>query len=297
MQQTLEVIAIHGVGPHDERFADELERNVIAYLQENGLPDAHRRVYFTPVVWSDLGRQTKEELGRKLILPTIQRWEMPWTRNFLLDFTGDILFYLSAEGRERIKERVREKILDVGRRIREGDGRIWEDPAYWEGLGEGAQAEWESRDTAYVSIVGHSLGSVITYDVAYDFYREMTAPEGEWTPVRMLKLELSHLFTMGSPLALFSLLVDQAHYQTRPVQVRPGGAWLNFYDRQDIIAYRLEEIYPASGVQDICVDPGILQDLLFAFIPPKAHSFYWENKAVAREIGLRLLADYQQLRG
>jgi len=295
MQKTLEVIAIHGVGPHDERFADALERNVIAFLRENGLPDAHRRVYFTPVVWSDLGRQTKEELKRKLIPPTIRRLEMPWTRNFILDFTGDVLFYLSAEGRERIKERVREKILDVGRRIRRDDERTWEDLAYWKGLGERAQAEWESRDTAYVSIVGHSLGSVITYDVAYDFYREMTAKE--WTPIRMLKLELSNLFTMGSPLALFSLLVDQPHYRTRPVQVRPGGAWLNFYDRQDIFAYRLEEIYPTSGVQDICVDPGFLQDLLFAFIPPKAHSFYWENKTVAREIGLRLLADYQQLRG
>jgi len=136
---------------------------------------------------------------------------------------------------------------------------------------------------------------VITYDVSYDFYQEMASPQEPWSPIKMLKLDLSNLFTMGSPLALFSLLEDQTHYRDRPVQVREKGDWYNFYDRQDLIAYRLEHIYPQRKIRDICIDPGFLRDLVSSFLPPRAHSIYWSSKKVAREVGLRLLLDYREL--
>ena len=40
-----------------------------------------------------------------------------------------------------------------------------------------------------------------------------------------------------------------------------------------------------------------LERNLFALIPPRAHSFHWENKTVAREIGARFLEDYRQFWG
>ena len=298
MQRTIEVITIHGAGPHDDTFSQALEHNVIDFLEKNGLSAAKEIVHFTPVVWSDIGRETKEELRRKTVLPITSRLEFPRTREFALDSVGDIVYYLSADGNKRIKERVRDSILEVGRRIRAADpeGRPWEDWDYWEGLGpEKAQEEWDKRECAYVSIIGHSLGSVITYDVSYDFYKEMTSPQEPWSPIKMLKLDLSNLFTMGSPLALFSLLEDQTHYRDRPVQVREKGDWYNFYDRQDLIAYRLEHIYPQRKIRDICIDPGFLRDLVSSFSPPRAHSIYWSSKKVAHEVGLRLLLDYREL--
>lgn len=298
MQQTIEVITIHGAGPHDDTFSQALERNVIDFLEKNGVSSAKEIVHFTPVVWSDIGRGTKEELKEKTVLPITGLIEFPRTREFILDSFGDIVYYLSADGNRRIKARIRDSILEVGRRIRVADPeeRPWEDWDYWEGLGpEKAQQEWDKREFAYVNIIGHSLGSVITYDVSYDFYKEMTSPGESWSPIKMLKLDLSNLFTMGSPLALFSLLEDQTHYRDRPVQVREKGGWYNFYDRQDLIAYRLEHIYPQRTIRDICIDAGFLSDLVSSFLPPRAHSIYWSSKKVAREVGLRLLLDYREL--
>lgn len=232
------------------------------------------------------------------MLPITSRFEFPRTREFFLDSFGDILYYLSADGNKGIKDRIRDNILEVGRRIRGADPerRPWEDWGYWEGLGpEQAQEEWSKREFAYVNIIGHSLGSVITYDVSHDFYQEMTSPEEPWSPIKMLKLDLSNLFTMGSPLALFSLLEDQAHYRDRPVQVREKGDWYNFYDHQDLIAYRLEHIYPQRKIRDICIDAGFLSDLVSSFLPHRAHSIYWSSRKVACEVGLRLLLDYREL--
>ncbi len=300
MQQTIEVITIHGAGPqHDDTFSQPLERNLIAFLEKKGLSSAQDIVRFTPVVWSDIGRETKKQLKEKtVLLPITGRLEFPRTREFILDSFGDIVYYLSASGKKMIKERVRDSILEVGRRIRAADpqGRRWEDWDYWEGLGpEKAQEEWDKRECAYVNIIGHSLGSVITYDVSYDFYKDMTSPEEPWSSIKMLKLDLSNLFTMGSPLALFSLLEDQTHYRDRPVQVREKGGWYNFYDRQDLIAYRLEHIYPQRKIRDICIDAGFFGDLLSSFLPHRAHSIYWRSKKVAREVGQRLFLDYREL--
>jgi hypothetical protein len=300
MQKTIEVITVHGVGPHDDTFSQALERKVIAFLERNGLSSAKEIVHFTPVVWADIGRKTKKQLKDKIVLPITGLIEFPRTREFIVDSVGDILYYLSAEGKRRIKGRIRDNILKVGRRIRAADpeGRLWEDWDYWEGLGpEKAQKEWNKREFAYVSIIGHSLGSVITYDVSYDFYREMEMASSEepWSPIKMLKLELSNLFTMGSPLALFSLLEDQTHYHDRPVQVREDGDWYNFYDRQDLIAYRLEHVYPEGKIRDISIDAGFLSDLMSSFLPHRAHSIYWRSERVAREVGLRLLHDYREL--
>lgn len=65
MQETIEVITIHGAGPHDDTFSQALERNVIDFLKKNGVSSAEEIVHFTPVVWSDIGRETKEELRKE----------------------------------------------------------------------------------------------------------------------------------------------------------------------------------------------------------------------------------------
>ena len=95
----------------------------------------------------------------------------------------------------------------------------------------------------YVSIIAHSLGSVIAYDVAARLASEYSE--------LVSGLALSHLFTLGSPLALFSLLAyrnpGETHYSERGVLLdRPdqSGVWLNFYDQQDVASFLLEKVYP-----------------------------------------------------
>lgn len=60
-----------------------------------------------------------------------------------------------------------------------------------------------------VSLVGHSLGSVVAFDTAYYNSRHNTA----WINAGF---KPTKLFTMGSPIALFSLELDDQTGQQKP---------------------------------------------------------------------------------
>ena len=214
-------------------------------------------------------------------------WPAPWTplrhgvgemldkafgasvefRRFLLTGVGDVLIYRTPRGEDEIQSRLMRAILDIRTKL-------------------GATDPARPR---YVSIIAHSLGSVVAYDVAAQLggrYSELVAGLG-----------LSHFFTMGSPLALFSLLAyrnpDETHYSERGVLLdRPdrSGEWLNFYDQQDVASFLLEKVYPprpeVSGrhytIEDIRVQTGTFH----------AHTNYWSNDDLARAIAQRLREDY-----
>jgi pimeloyl-ACP methyl ester carboxylesterase len=193
-------------------------------------------------------------------------------RRFLLTGLGDVLIYLTTRGEREIQYRLTKTILDIRARL-------------------GATDPGRPR---YVSIVAHSLGSVVAYDVAARL-------AGEYSEL-VSGLGLSHFFTLGSPLALFSLLEyrnpEDSHYRARGVLLDRqdrSGEWLNFYDQQDVAAFLLAKVYPPIPgvrgrhytIQDIRVQTGTFH----------AHTNYWANEVVAREIAKRLRADYQKDRG
>ena len=149
-----------------------------------------------------------------------------------------------------------------------------------------------------ISIVAHSLGAVIAFDVCYDFFTEisrfqqevrLSQPEASPPEILALNLELSNLFTMGSPLAIWSLTHDPARewYRDRPVEVRSGGVWYNFHSPWDPIAFPLAPIYPELA------RAGVLDDFR-VWSGANAHSGYWTCRLVAQRIAERLWADYQE---
>ena len=282
------VIVIHGIGAlraEGKSYSAPLQQNIRKHFGVAD-PDA---LAFHEVNWSDIGDALEAELivAKKVIPPNPS--PRPWLplrhgvgelldrwlgvshefRTFLLTGIGDTLIYRTPRGEREIQYRLLRTILDV----REGLGAT--DP----------------RRPRYVSIIAHSLGSVIAYDVAAQLggrYRELVTGLG-----------LSHFFTLGSPLALFSLLAyrnpEESHYSERGVLLdRPdqSGEWLNFYDQQDVVAFLLERVYPPKlntpgrhyTIQDIRVQTGTFH----------AHTNYWTNDDVARELAKRLRADYEK---
>jgi len=281
-QRTLSVVVIHGIGDQPIAFHRPLANRVtaeFAALSGMSASETERAIRFRAVDWSGIGRQEQENL-LALFYPAPSRWhtltDLYPLRQMLVTGFDDALLYLSQHWHNDIKSRLRQAILQEGRYLRQ---------QYPEG-------------PLFVSIVAHSLGAVIAYDVCYDFFTEIThfleeikpsQPDASPPEVLALDLELSNLFTMGSPLAIWSLTHDPAKqwYRDRPVEVRPGGVWYNFYGCWDPIALPLAPIYPDLAREGVLCDFRVWSGL-------NAHSGYWTCRPVAQRIAERLWADYQE---
>jgi len=147
------------------------------------------------------------------------------------------------------------------------------------------------------SIVAHSLGSVIAFDYIFNLFdrgilfRPLTASPEE---VETLKNGFASLFTMGSPGALFMLRqgklwdpqVGGDHFAKIKNPLPASSRWLNFWDKEDIIAYPAERLFRRNPenqqkpLEDVEVQTGNLV--------VNSHLGYWSNAEVARRIAIGL---------
>jgi hypothetical protein len=290
------VVIVHGMG---NRRSDELgyslplQRGIAGHLGEESA-----RIQFHEVNWSDIGQLEEDRLLEEKILP--DQWHSfdffklgdsllesfdratglsNQLRNFLVSSVGDVFTYLTTAGKQIIQARLKQKIFQA------------------------RDAQIAAGDPAphFVSIAAHSLGSVVTYDLARYFG---DSPDGQ---LEIGSARLANLFTFGSPLALFSLLeygqnrqvvgdgaiemlgvlsdgqspqVDPHPYSKRGIRLDfQQGKWLNFYDQQDVIACTLAQLYGhAAPIDDIPVQTGSIH----------AHTSYWGNDEMARQIAAQL---------
>ncbi len=285
------VVVIHGIGDlrkNGSSYSAPLQRNI---LRAFGTDDPNA-IEFHEVNWSDIGNQDQLDLiNHKHVLPAAALPDLRTTlesprdaagevadsvfnaseqaRRFLLTGVGDVLVYLTDAGGKQIRQRLIDAIMDVRASL---------------------MHQYPHRQQRYISIVAHSLGSVIAYDVC--------ALLGTVLRSEIEGVGLSHFFTLGSPLALFSLLrfggeaqryAHRGVYLDRPDQ---SGRWINFYDQQDPLAFLLHDVYPplpdtlgrSYTIEDIRVQTGTFN----------AHTRYFENRRVASIIARYLRADYQK---
>lgn len=283
----IDVIVIHGIGELRKR-GQSYSAPLQAKIRKHFGSDADA-LAFHEVNWSDIGDAEENDLilnHRVLPDASVPGADALWppqyvagevldslfnvseqVRRFLLIGVGDVMVYLTPKGGDLIRQRLIDAILHVRQQA------LARDP----------------QRTHYVSLIAHSLGSVIAYDVCALLgtkYRDQVAGLG-----------LANMFTMGSPLALFSLLEyggTPARYSQRGVYLdRPDGEWINFYDQQDPIAFPLRYVYPPQPntpgrtytIQDRRVQTGTFH----------AHTKYFTNDVVAHEIAKRLRREYERL--
>lgn len=129
-----------------------------------------------------------------------------------------------------------------------------------------------------VTIISHSLGTVVASDYIYDRQKDM----GKFAQNH----ELWNLFTMGSPLALFSLAVGKEVFN-KPIHMdHPNGRWVNIFDEDDLIAFKLKILnkeYEVAVFRDMNINVGGLAS---------AHTAYWRNKETLNAIARKLAADW-----
>jgi uncharacterized membrane protein len=199
-------------------------------------------------------------------------------RYFLVEYVGDVAIYVSSYKVSRFDE-IRNKILDeassVARQI------------YSAGIFDATHPAYDS-----VVIVGHSLGSVISYDMLNAC---INWDQIECNFEREVVPRTTRLITFGSPLDktafLFRTQVSSARNIREALAARKQPLildyekfrpidrfrWINIHAPADIISGHLD-YYDASdkkGLKDInLVDNVIDPD---ATTPLLAHVQYWEN--------------------
>lgn len=276
---TLRVIFIHGIAPTviSWDFAARLSKLILKKLvQYNVVPEGasseeiDQIVTFERVNYSMVGDDAQERLlqayeqeAEKLYSFAARLNRMAGLdkiRRQIITSVSDVMVYKSKEWSGEIQKMVLDRIEPY---IATGDA---------------------------VSIIAHSLGSVVAFDTLY-------ASVGHNPKWKDADFRPSNLFTMGSPIALFTLdLEREAKHRGSRIQdddslvpmVQDDGVWYNFLDAQDVIAYPLETLFKdVFDLKDIVVQTGTN--------PRKAHDGYWSNAEVADFIAGRLKLDFQRI--
>lgn len=196
-------------------------------------------------------------------------------RNFATFFVGDVIAYVSED-------------VNVIRRT------VWQQ--IWQQIKEPLKHE-----QATYSIISHSLGTVIMFDYLFKLLRDDELFVTELNPEmeisledkRLLKERFCHFFTLGSPIGLFMLRQGSLWDNNDPFRavynpIRGNGhVWLNFYDRKDLIAYPLQNLFNHNPENEGCQ----LEDkpVWAGFTSLGAHTNYWKNRELAGAIAKTLV--------
>jgi hypothetical protein len=199
-------------------------------------------------------------------------------RYFLVQYVGDVAVYVSAHTIDRFAE-VRQQIRDC--------------------VYAGAQAVYgASGEAAYdaILLVGHSLGSVVSYDVLNRLINEEQLQRpGPSDVVRRTRL----LLTFGSPLDKTAYIFSTQTGRINPIRealaasTQPlvqdyrfrGMSWINIYSPWDIISGALK-YYDKRGT----ASPPAIGNLLDpdATTLLAAHTEYWHNPLLRRVLAKAL---------
>ncbi|HTN43678.1 MAG TPA: hypothetical protein VMN77_07765 [Nitrospiria bacterium] len=268
----LNILIIHGMGDQPKDFSIGFQKELLskfntslAYLAKDyavSKPSGAEPMNFISGWWAPVMDATQKELERR-----IYNKKIPFLRKFGMGFMGDVVAY---QGRPVYNEIHRHLAEALRAHLKSGSGHL--------------------------TIIAHSLGSVIASDFVYDHTLKIgkTFQDG-------FGVSFSNFFTLGSPLVLYAMrsangeafspgrLLD--HFD-RPVRVESEtGCWLNLVDDNDIIGYPIKTInrfYREAVTADLTVDVG---DFLTRW-NPLSHAHYWDNGGVGRIIADKLAIDF-----
>ncbi|SEP85943.1 hypothetical protein SAMN05216232_1110 [Virgibacillus subterraneus] len=269
MTQRIAILILHGAGTPDKHFAEKMIRR-ISNRFEKKLGVKSSELEFEPVFWSAIFAGEQEELWNNLQ----QDQDLDYTRmrRFIIDFLSDAVAYQPTSSGGQNYDKVHTLVAKAIRKLKERAGQ-----------------------NAPLCVISHSLGTVVASNYFYDlqFRRENMGVETKTcthqTPIEQCET-LTLFYTMGSPMALWSMrYIDFGSPIAVPSldleKFYPGlkGEWLNFYDKDDILAYPLKGLngeYNRAVKKDVGVNTG---GLLTSW-NPLSHTKYDTDPEVVRAI-------------
>lgn len=281
----ISVVVVHGMGPFREDFYQEFERRLKKHFAKL---NPNVRLIVDGVYWSDIPDHLEDRLWEKANVEQL-RWKQvtPWIplRSIFIHYLGDAIAYQPVSG--RISENPSGSIPR---------GSIYEDIHERFALTLSRLADKAGGD-APLCVVSHSLGTVIASNYFYDLqHRKMAVKARRVMGTDASRIELgetlTHFYTLGSPIALWTLRYDDFGIPIRVpcLEMSKGeavlGEWVNFYDKDDIIAYPIKNLsqqYNTAVTEDVEVSCAG-----FRSWTPFAHGMYFKTGAVLNRIAASL---------
>jgi len=266
LSRKIAVAIIHGIGTQKEDFALRMEKKLrkrfikqLKKLKPN-VQEPESQLVIKPICWADTFAEPENILWEKF---QSEKLDYKLLRNAMIHVLADAIAYQRSPSQKnfykKIHMRIDEKLNELA---------------------------CETGDVeAPLCVIAHSLGTVITSDHFYDLQQGKRIADPLDNP--LVKGETLTLFyTMGSPIALWSISYDEFD---KPIEVPAKrikeyypntGEWINFYDKDDIIAYPLDPLYGSQYVKDRQAAVG---GLLTGW-NPLSHSQYWTANQVITPI-------------
>lgn len=274
------VLIIHGIGEGKAGFSEPLQEVIKTVFQRTVgrflLQPPQDAIDIKEVVWSDVTQTDEDRLWGRLFpnldnwIPRVRYWAL--LRKYVVDYIGDMIAYVETPGVNKYRD-IHQKFFQVM------DGRTQD------AGNRGATAQ----KPALLTVVAHSLGSVIAADAIHNRIDSQTWPAG---------LQLANLITLGSPLALYALRFGDPDNFSRPITMQdPDGLWINIYDPQDIVGHPLKLVnrqYDQAVYIDKVINAGQWWKFWqwLAQASPFSHLLYWEDNTVAEAIGRKAALDW-----
>jgi hypothetical protein len=283
----LGVVFIHGIGVSDPDWAKDLMQKVhdgtraelANRLGSNQPQDLSEVLETESVYWADILEKGQQELYKVLesrgeplkiegnLLQKLFRFLGNLVRRFqskfVADFIADIIGYLEPRTKELIHAKITAALTQLGARAGGSEERM------------------------ELTIVSHSLGTVASSDYVWDRTQGRDVPTREHFRAKWM---FTNFFTIGSPLAMFSLKYGGPSAFGKPVVVEhPRGRWVNVFDTDDPVGMPLKPLnreYQKAVLEDVRVDAGPYL---------VSHMAYFDNQGTIAIICRKLALDWLAL--
>lgn len=268
MGQKVGVLILHGAGTPERDFAKKMMGLISKDFQKkSGLDDVG--LEFEPVFWSEVFEEEQKKLWDNMQ----QDADLDYgrLRQFVIEFLSDAIAYQPTSAGGQNYDKVHALVAKSIRQLKNRTG-----------------------ENAPLCVICHSLGSIVASNYFYDLQhrrsniRSLTKQNSGDTPIEQCET-MALFYSLGSPMALWSLrYIDFGSPITVPspgmAKYYPGitGEWVNFYDKDDILAYPLKglnDAYSQVVTEDIQVNAG---GLLTSWNPLSHAKYDTDNDVITR---------------
>ena len=263
------VVVVHGIS---DKTGDQ-QSGFSRVLGEKVMPDKSvRDKYWVEAVWEPVNNALDDKI-QDIVLKLIDTYDKTtyWRDSELAKTTSRIckaciwmrwlLFKAFRAWLAKKTTRALDLVLDLPMYLGEPKGRRIRTKV------KDAIRKAQEDNPNGIILVGHSLGSVIAYDVI----RELQSEGGEHFPIKAF-------ITMGSPLAwVTDLRLADGEITDAALNIE-GIEWVNFYDEQDPVPLNVG--LPNSIFPNVQNEPAICSGEKYI----DAHTVYWKRDEIVGKI-------------
>ena len=261
MSKDLAIAVIHGVGWQQAGYSNAMMAEINGRLsREHGLDS--QRIAWSEIHWAPI----TEALQRTYLSEARETLHWLPVRELLVSFLGDAAAYQRVHGVEtstytQIHALVRQSIDELHGKLGQSDRPL--------------------------VVLAHSMGGHIISNYIWDLQRGHVSAQGLSGFQRMQTLV--GMVTFGCNIPLFAM----AHQTPTPIEFPPSqlppdwaakARWLNFFDRDDVLAYPIKALggsYEAlPELEDVQINVG----RPWTSWNPWSHTGYWTHRNFTKPV-------------